>query len=237
MEQEGPPEFEDYVRDYVEKVAADPFFAYKEEPGFLDSLRIIVAAFFLGTNADRLARFLGLNRDDFVRPRAKLLRESGIFTQGTVGMPGKVVLDAEVADDPDDSQGFISIWLILASLVAEGIVVRTSGPDSLWKSAEAPEPSDEEKLAEIHRLMDEMASMSHTRPPRDQLNEIGFLRDQLEFTFAKGDLVRCTMSLHHVRRIYRIASEPNREGCVRLGSPELKSQPLFSTDWLVPITI
>lgn len=119
---EEPDLSEDEVHRAVEDVALDPFFAGESED-FRNTVRMIVAAIYLGPNADNLARFLGLNRDKFVRPRAKRLRENGIFIEGGPESPGKVGVDA----DTFESEQKFTLWLVLAGLVAEGLAVRHAG--------------------------------------------------------------------------------------------------------------
>lgn len=102
----------------IEEIVAEPFFRSENED-LQNSYRIILAACMLGTtNADKLARFLGLNRDKCVRPRAKLLRENGIFLED-----GKVGVDEDAFEGEDDHR--LNVWLMLAGLCAEGVIHRT----------------------------------------------------------------------------------------------------------------
>jgi len=97
-----------FQRQAVENIVSDPYWA-GEEPQFRDSLRIVVGAHVFGPNADKIARGLGLNRDKFVRPRARRLRESGIWRDGGV-------------EAPDDDNPLLD--LTMQGLVAEGLVCR-----------------------------------------------------------------------------------------------------------------
>jgi len=118
---------ENEVRQKVEEIVQNPQVGDVGEDE-RNTLRIIVAALFLGTDADRLAKFLRLNRDKFVRPRAKRLRESGIFIQGTLRQRGQVGVDAAVFEAKTDRKFFL--WLTLAGLVAEGLAFRVEKPGS-----------------------------------------------------------------------------------------------------------
>lgn len=88
-----------------------------EDESILNSLRILVASCFLGPNADKIAKFLDLNRDKVVRPRAKRLRQNGIWTQD-----GKIALVCQ--DESTDEE--VSLSLLLDAMVAEGLLVRKS---------------------------------------------------------------------------------------------------------------
>lgn len=85
------------------------------------SVRIVVASCFVGPHADRIAKILGLNRDKVVRPRAKRLREGGVWKDG------RVIVDAFAMESEDD--GPMKLEIILLALVAEGPVVRGNQPD------------------------------------------------------------------------------------------------------------
>jgi hypothetical protein len=96
----------------IERILQDPFFSEDNFP-VKDSVRILLASLQVGPNADRIARFLGLNRDTVVRPRVKRLRANGVF-QG-----------CEIVCEWDNKEsGHMS--LLLDALVAEGLVARTS---------------------------------------------------------------------------------------------------------------
>jgi predicted transcriptional regulator len=85
-----------------------------------DTMKMILYAFKVGTNPDRIAEATGLNRD-FVRKRAKILRENGIF----VGEPmkrGAVAISDQVTDERT-----MMVELMLILMCAEGIVKKT-GP-------------------------------------------------------------------------------------------------------------
>ena len=114
---EPEPEF-DYetpegMKAYIEYVVSDPYF--QTEGGSLqDTIRILLASFFVGLSGDKIAKFLNLNRDDFVRPRVKRLREQGVWI-------GKNTLAIEWFDE---EAGYMA--LLLDAMVAEGAVVRSS---------------------------------------------------------------------------------------------------------------
>ena len=76
-----------------------------------DTLRMVIAACYVGTNQDKLARLLGLNRDKFVRPRARRLRDAGLWVDGEICI---YTLNNQDAD----------VWLgiFVASLVAEDLI-------------------------------------------------------------------------------------------------------------------
>lgn len=113
------PLTDDEVRTQVEIIVSDPFFKAESED-MMASIRIVVASCFAGTNADRIAKILGLNRDKIVRPRAKRLRENGVWKDG------RVVVDQSAAEAEED--GPLKIALVLMALVAEGLVVRQPAP-------------------------------------------------------------------------------------------------------------
>lgn len=114
------PLTDDEVRTQVEAIVADPFFKAESEE-MMASIRIVVASCFAGTNADRIAKILGLNRDKVVRPRARRLREGGVWVGDRVGVDS-FALDAE-------EDGPMMIELVLMALVAEGLVARKPQPD------------------------------------------------------------------------------------------------------------
>lgn len=117
---------EEHLRQEVESIATNSYFAGENED-MRNNVRIIVAAIHLGTNADKLASFLGLNRDHFVRPRVRRLRENGIFVQGTLKQRGHVVMDvSEDAFRGRKGMQRVFLWFTMAALVAEGIAVRTT---------------------------------------------------------------------------------------------------------------
>ena len=104
------PKTSEEIRQVIEEIVADPFFTMNSDEE-RDTLRLLVASCHLGTNADKLAKFLGLNRDKFVRPRAKRLRENGVWEDG------QVCLDGETPEE-------VSLALVLAVLCAEGFIKR-----------------------------------------------------------------------------------------------------------------
>lgn len=89
---------------------------------------------YIGTNADKIARLLGLNRDKFVRPRARRLRDNGVWEGDKV----TICWD----EDNDDT---VLMAILLDAMVAEGDLVRRPGPDSPDTSSPAgsdsPPPS------------------------------------------------------------------------------------------------
>lgn len=84
---------------------------YAGDEDVRNTLRLVVAASIIGTNADKLASLLGLNRDKFVRPRAKRLRDNGIWVDG------KIAVYTLSTSDED-----IRLGILLAALVAEDLV-------------------------------------------------------------------------------------------------------------------
>jgi hypothetical protein len=70
----------------------------------------------VGTYADKVARITGLNRDNFVRPKAKLLRDNGCWVDG------KMAFSPEAMDD--ESGRYSAMEIILTVLVAEGRITR-----------------------------------------------------------------------------------------------------------------
>ena len=97
-------------RAVVERLVSDEYWA-DESDNFKDTLRILGASLYVGTSADRIARFLGLNRDKFVRPRVKRLRDNGVFVGREIH-----------ADWLDEKHG--AIHLAISALVAEGLIKR-----------------------------------------------------------------------------------------------------------------
>jgi hypothetical protein len=102
----------DQALQEIEKVAQDPFFSEGSFP-VRDSVRILLASLLVGPNADKIARFLGLNRDTVVRPRVRHLRENGVFQDCKI-----------VCDWYNKENGHMA--LLLDALVAEGLIARTS---------------------------------------------------------------------------------------------------------------
>jgi hypothetical protein len=78
-------------------------------------MEMILVGFEVGTIADKVAQVTGLFRDKFVRPRAKNLRDNGVW----VG--GKTALSAEVLAD-DAPETYMKTELILLFLCAEGLI-------------------------------------------------------------------------------------------------------------------
>lgn len=83
---------------------------------------LMVAALVTGPDADRVAMATGLNRDKFVRPRAKRLRENGRWV-------GRTVRCGWFEAEEEGPGGFL-IALIVDVLVAEGIVVASDAESS-----------------------------------------------------------------------------------------------------------
>jgi hypothetical protein len=79
---------------------------------------MILVGLEIGTDADEVARITGLNRDKFVRPKAKLLRENGCWVHG------KTAFSAESMDDDADDL-CIATEILLFVLAAEGRVRRS----------------------------------------------------------------------------------------------------------------
>lgn len=103
---------EDEVRQEVEGVI-ESFF--KGEEG-LDTMRVAIASVFLGPNADKIAKVLGLKRGS-VRLKGRRLRAGGLWGQRRVLVPkAALVNDATMA-----------VHFSLMALVAEGVVTRTHG--------------------------------------------------------------------------------------------------------------
>jgi hypothetical protein len=96
----------------IEEVVAQMVAEHSIEAGSKDTAKLLLAALCFGTtNADKLATLTGLNRDKFVRPRAKRLRE------GRIWRPEGIV--TEYSDDAPEEQ---NIEFLLHILVAEGLV-------------------------------------------------------------------------------------------------------------------
>lgn len=117
----------DQVRAFITDVLSEPLFA-QEDPEFLDTIRVLLASLFVGMNGDKVASFLKLNRD-FVRVRAKRLREQGIWRKQGLAI-----------DWFHEKCGHMS--LVIDALVAEGKIERASwdqNPDGTWGSYVAPE--------------------------------------------------------------------------------------------------
>lgn len=76
---------------------------------------MILVGIEIGTNCDRIARVTGLNRDKFIRPKAKLLRASGIWVHGKTAFNPAVL-----AEDAPPTYFFTE--LICFVLVAEGLI-------------------------------------------------------------------------------------------------------------------
>jgi len=80
-----------------------------------DTARVVIAALFVGTDTDLVAKVTGLNRDKFVRPKAKKLRENGIW----VG--NQVCMESNPEDESDEN---FMTEILLHVLVANGLVER-----------------------------------------------------------------------------------------------------------------
>lgn len=107
---------EDEVRLAIEAMLADTFKFGDEDTK--DCYRLVVAATHLGTSADKLASYLGLNRDKFVRPRAKRLRDAGLWVDGKVCI-------STLTDTEDDRL----IKALFAALVADDLIEVDSSTD------------------------------------------------------------------------------------------------------------
>ena len=105
-------------RQRIEEVVGDEFFA-EETAQHKDTMRVLLATLLIGTDADSIARFLNLNRDKFVRPRIRRLRQNGVLQGCTV------VCDWYEEDG--------SVCLMLDALVAEGSIVRCGGEPGAWE--------------------------------------------------------------------------------------------------------
>jgi hypothetical protein len=88
------------------------------EPEFADTAKLLLYAMNLGcTNIDKLAEASGLARDRFVRPRARRLREAGVWLkEGPVGF--------ESLNGPVEH---MSIEFVLHCLIADGLIKRVPG--------------------------------------------------------------------------------------------------------------
>jgi hypothetical protein len=86
------------------------------DPDDKDTAKLLLWGIFFGCKSiDKLAEASGLARDRFVRPRARRLREAGIWTrEGLVGF--------ETLDRPAQE---MSIEFIVHMLVADGLVIRS----------------------------------------------------------------------------------------------------------------
>lgn len=93
----------------IETAVADEMFA--GEPWVRNNVRILLAGLYVGLDADNIAKFLGLNRDKYVRPRVRTLRQEGIF-----GADGKI--HANWFED------YGMIDLLFCAMAAEGLVTR-----------------------------------------------------------------------------------------------------------------
>jgi hypothetical protein len=90
---------------------------YEEESEDVKNcIRILVAAFHVGFNSDKIAKYTQLSRD-FVRPRVKRLRENGVFE-------GRNVLNVEWLDQSDNQW----MQLLLDAMVANGDITRKTVP-------------------------------------------------------------------------------------------------------------
>lgn len=88
------------------------------EPEHADTAKLLLYAMNLGcTNIDKLAEASGLSRDRFVRPRARRLRQAGVWLKD-----GHVAF--ETLDKPAEQ---MSIEFIIHCLVADGMIIRVPG--------------------------------------------------------------------------------------------------------------
>lgn len=109
---------EDPKLDFFLQVADETGWS-EEDPEGRGCFLLVLASCFLGTDEEVLSRFLGFT-PEFVAPRAKRLRDSGIWADG------KVCLD--VPED-DESALAYEVCLTLCAMCAQGLLVRTSGGD------------------------------------------------------------------------------------------------------------
>jgi len=115
-EPEPPPPPDPEDQDAIHMAAIDRI-VMKFTPADEDAkntLRLVAASLPYGTNADNLARILGLNRDKFVRPRAKRLRDSGVWAEGQLAM--------SILHGSEDE---LRLVVFFGALVAEGLVETT----------------------------------------------------------------------------------------------------------------
>ena len=91
------------------------------KPEWRDTARVVFYAFKVGTNPDKIAQESGVNRD-FVRAKAKVLRENGIFLTEPM-TPGRI----SVSDTEGDRE--FQIELTLMVMCAEGLVRHVTEPE------------------------------------------------------------------------------------------------------------
>jgi hypothetical protein len=80
---------------------------------------MIVVGLEIGANADTVARVTGLNRDKFVRPKAKLLRENKCWVKG------KTAFSPETMGADDTAARNTTTEIVLFVLAAEGRITRS----------------------------------------------------------------------------------------------------------------
>lgn len=103
-------------RDVVRMVKAKDI-----DPEHRDTAKLLLTAMNFGsTNVGKLAALSGLARDRFVIPRARLLKDQGVWTED-----GKVAFEY-----PDGPPTHTMIEFIMHVLLAEGILRRVPTADS-----------------------------------------------------------------------------------------------------------
>lgn len=116
--QEDPPSLEEFSPEWIEQQLDLLVRETLIDAKWRNTAKVVLYAFMVGTNPDKIAKATGLNRD-FVRARAKILRENHIFITEPM-KPGKIGLSSPADKDFD-------IELMLIVMCAEGIVSRSSG--------------------------------------------------------------------------------------------------------------
>ena len=105
----------------VERVEQD-LAAFLEEKvissDYKDTAKVILYAFEVGVDADKIAKVSGLNRD-FVRAKMKILRKNGCF-EYTPTKEAKICVGGETPEE-------VAIDFLLMVLCAEGLVERFDG--------------------------------------------------------------------------------------------------------------
>lgn len=80
---------------------------------------MIIVGLEIGANADKVAKVTGLNRDKFVRPKAKLLRENECWVNG------KTAFTPDSMGDDEASALNTATEILLFVLTAEGRIKRS----------------------------------------------------------------------------------------------------------------
>jgi len=111
--QEQPPPPLPKNPDEVHKAAVERIVAGfpSADEDAKNTLRLVATSLVYGTSADKLAKVLELNRDKFVRPRAKRLRDSGLWVDGQLAV--NIV---------NGSEAEVHLAVLLAALVAEDLI-------------------------------------------------------------------------------------------------------------------